>query len=87
MRWRTFERLTSKHDQLVERSMQAIMQKLGGFRGYGHLFIRKWPTVCGADSLLTGKITGNFTKIGPFGEKLSAGTQQNQLVAGQFPTK
>jgi hypothetical protein len=31
--------------------------------------------------------TGNFTKIGPFGEKLSAGTQQNQLVAGQFPTK
>jgi hypothetical protein len=43
--------------------------------------------VCGADSLLTGKITGNFTKIGPFGEKLSARTQQNQLVAGQFPTK
>ncbi len=39
--------------------------------------------VCGADSLLTGKITGNF----PFGEKLSARTQQNQLVAGQFPTK
>jgi hypothetical protein len=30
--------------------------------------------VCGADSLLTGKITGNFTKIGPFGEKLSART-------------
>jgi hypothetical protein len=28
--------------------------------------------VCGADSLLTGKITGNFTKIGRFGEKLSA---------------
>jgi hypothetical protein len=43
--------------------------------------------VCGADSLLTGKITGNFTKIGPFGEKLSARMQQNQLVAGQFPTK
>jgi hypothetical protein len=42
--------------------------------------------VCKANSLLTGKITGNFTKIGPFGEKLSARTQQNQLVAGQFPT-
>src|ERR1700730_5789910 len=40
-----------------------------------------------ADSLQTGKITGNFTKIGPFCEKLSARTQQNQLVAGQFPTK
>jgi hypothetical protein len=31
--------------------------------------------VCGADSLLTGKITGNFTKIGPFGEKLSGRMQ------------
>jgi hypothetical protein len=31
--------------------------------------------------------TGNFTKIGPFGEKLSTRTQQNQLVAWQFPTK
>jgi len=38
-------------------------------------------------SLLTGKITGNFTKIGPFGETLPVRTQQNQLVAGQFPTK
>jgi hypothetical protein len=43
--------------------------------------------VCGANSLLTGKLTGNFTKIGPFGEKLPARTQHNQLVAGQFPTK
>jgi hypothetical protein len=43
--------------------------------------------VCGADSLLTGNLTGNFTKIGPFGEKLPARTKQNQLVAGQFPTK
>jgi hypothetical protein len=43
--------------------------------------------VSGADSLLTGKITGNFTKIGPFGETSPARTQQNQLVAGQFPTK
>jgi hypothetical protein len=48
--------------------------------------VRSEP-VCVADSLLTGKITGNFTKIGPFGERLSARTQQNQLVAGQFPTK
>jgi hypothetical protein len=33
------------------------------------------------------EFTGNFTKIGPFGEKLPARTKQNQLVAGQFPTK
>jgi hypothetical protein len=39
------------------------------------------------NSLLTGKFTGNFTKIMPIGEKLLARTQQNQLVAGQFPTK
>jgi hypothetical protein len=31
--------------------------------------------------------TGNFTKIGPLREKLPAGTQQNQSVAGQFPAK
>ncbi len=43
--------------------------------------------VCEANSLLTGKITGNFTKIGPFGETLPVRTQQNQLVAGKFPTK
>ena len=39
------------------------------------------------DSLLTGKRTGNFVKIGPFGKKPPVRTQQNQLVAGQFPTK
>jgi hypothetical protein len=39
------------------------------------------------NSLLTGKFTGNFTKFGPFGKKLPARTQQNQLVAGQFPPK
>ena len=43
--------------------------------------------VCEANSLLTGKITGNFTKIGPFGETVPVKTQQNQLVTGQFPTK
>ena len=37
--------------------------------------------VCGANSLLTGKITGNFTKIGPFGETVPVKTPQNQLVA------
>jgi hypothetical protein len=35
----------------------------------------------GANSLLSGKFTGNFTKIGPFGENLPARTQQNQSVA------
>jgi hypothetical protein len=34
MRWRTFERLAAKHDQLVGRSIQAMMLKLGGFRGF-----------------------------------------------------
>jgi hypothetical protein len=34
MRWRTFERLAAKHDQLVGRSMQAIMLKPGGFRDF-----------------------------------------------------
>jgi hypothetical protein len=34
MRWRTFERLAAKHDQLVGRSMQAMMLKLGGFRDF-----------------------------------------------------
>jgi len=34
MRWRTFERLAAEHDSLVGRSMQAIMLKLGGFRGF-----------------------------------------------------
>jgi len=43
--------------------------------------------VSGSNSLLTGKITGNFTIIGPFGEIVPVKTQQNQLVAGQFPTK
>jgi hypothetical protein len=33
------------------------------------------------NSLLTGKFTGNFTKIGTFGETLPVRTQQNQLVA------
>jgi hypothetical protein len=32
MRWRTFERLAAKHDQLVGRSKQAIMLKLGGLK-------------------------------------------------------
>jgi hypothetical protein len=32
MRWRTFERMAEKRDNLVERSMQAMMLKLGGFR-------------------------------------------------------
>jgi hypothetical protein len=31
MRWRTFERLAPKHDQLVGRSIQAMMLKFGGF--------------------------------------------------------
>jgi hypothetical protein len=43
--------------------------------------------VSGANSLLTGKLTGNFTEIGPLGENSPARTQQNQLIAGQFPTK
>jgi hypothetical protein len=34
MRWRTFERLAAKHDQLVGRSMQAMMLKLGGPRDF-----------------------------------------------------
>src|ERR1700730_14106323 len=34
MRWRTFDRLAMKHDALVGRSMQAMMLKLGGFRGF-----------------------------------------------------
>jgi hypothetical protein len=38
--------------------------------------------VCGSNSLRTGKITGNFTKIGPFDETVPVKTQQNQLVAG-----
>ena len=38
--------------------------------------------VSGEDSLLTGKRTGNFVKIGPFGKKPPVRTQQNQLVAG-----
>jgi hypothetical protein len=37
--------------------------------------------VCEANSLLTGKITGNFTKIWPFGETVPVKMQQNQLVA------
>jgi hypothetical protein len=43
----------------------------------------------GGNSLLiiTGKFTGNCPKIWPFGEKLPARTQQNQLVAGQIPYK
>jgi hypothetical protein len=32
-------------------------------------------------------LTGNFTKIGPCGETSPVRTQQNQLVAGEFPTK
>jgi hypothetical protein len=43
--------------------------------------------VSGQYSLLTGNLQGIFTKIGPFGEKMPARTQQNQLVAGQFPAK
>lgn len=31
MRWRTFEHLVSKHDEMVERSMQAIVVKFGLF--------------------------------------------------------
>ena len=38
--------------------------------------------VCGANSLLTGKITGNFTKIGLLRENLPVRTQQNQLLRG-----
>jgi hypothetical protein len=34
MRWRTFERLAAQHDQLVRRSMQAMILKLGGSRGF-----------------------------------------------------
>jgi hypothetical protein len=34
MRWRTFEQLAAKHDNLVGRSMQAMMLKLGGFRDF-----------------------------------------------------
>ena len=36
--------------------------------------------VCEANSLLTGKITGNFTKIGLLRENLPVRTQQNQFV-------
>jgi hypothetical protein len=43
--------------------------------------------VCEANSLRSGNLTGNFTKIGPFGETSPVRTQQNQLVAGEFPTK
>jgi hypothetical protein len=42
--------------------------------------------VCGANSLLTGNLTGNFHKIGLLSENLPIITLQNQLVAGQFPT-
>jgi hypothetical protein len=34
MRWWTFERLAAKYDQLVGRSMQAMMLKFGGFRDF-----------------------------------------------------
>jgi hypothetical protein len=34
MRWRTFDRLTAKHDALVKRSVQAVALKLGGFRDF-----------------------------------------------------
>lgn len=34
MRWRTSERLATKHDALVGRSVQATMLKLGEFRGF-----------------------------------------------------
>jgi hypothetical protein len=34
MRWRTFERLATKHDALVGRCMQAMMLKLGGLRDF-----------------------------------------------------
>jgi hypothetical protein len=34
MRWHTFERLAARHDQLLGRSMQAMMLKLGGFRDF-----------------------------------------------------
>jgi hypothetical protein len=47
----------------------------------------KGEPVSEEDSLLSGKITGNLTKIGPFDKKLPVRTQQNQLVTGQFPTK
>jgi hypothetical protein len=40
--------------------------------------------VCEANSLRSGNLTGNFTKIGPFGETSPVRTQQNQLVAGEF---
>jgi hypothetical protein len=42
---------------------------------------------CERNSLLTGNLQGIFTNIGSFGEKMPARTQQNQLVAGQFPAK
>jgi hypothetical protein len=38
--------------------------------------------VSGANSLLAGKFTGNFTKIGLLRENLPDKTQQNQLVRG-----
>ena len=34
MRWRTFDRLAAEHDQLLGRSMQGIMLKLGRFRDF-----------------------------------------------------
>jgi hypothetical protein len=37
--------------------------------------------VSGANSLLTGKMQGIFTKIGPLRENLPDRPQQNQLVA------
>jgi hypothetical protein len=34
MRWRTFDRLSAKHDALVGHSMQASMLKLGRFKDF-----------------------------------------------------
>jgi len=34
MRWRTFERLTEQHDQLVAQSMQALASRVGLFRSF-----------------------------------------------------
>ena len=59
------------------RCVEAGTYKLYTQDGYKYVDPVTGEPVCGANSLRT----GNFTKIGPFGETLPVRTQQNQLVA------
>src|SRR5450759_1203167 len=43
--------------------------------------------VCGANSLLTGNLTGNFTKIGPFGETLPRQNAAESVSCRTIPYK